>query len=662
MTLSEIKPICLRLHNTRRSHARRVTHHDVYIQRMRGLTIRDMHLLAKNRRGRCLSKVYTNAHAKLRWRCAEGHEWAASVTSVRNGNSWCPACGGHQPLTLSDMISIARSRGGECLSKKYVNNSSNLRWRCAEGHIWEATPSNISKSEGTWCPWCAGVGPRNLDQMRALAQERGGLCLSKKYVNLRTKLLWRCKNNHEFRMAPDHAIHRNQWCSLCTKFVSERICRGIFETLFQKKFPKTRPDWLTTARNKWSELDGYCAQLGVAFEYHGEQHYRRVRHFHRHKSGFVQRRTADLRKIKLCRTHEVELLVIPYNIKYGLMEAFIREQARKHGIQVPRRSHVDWKKLPEVYDPGNLRRMQEIARRRGGECRSKVYINNSTKLEWRCAKGHEWKAVPSHIALGGWCPQCCGKNNPRNLEMMKALAKKRGGRCLSKVYRRNEFKLKWSCAEGHIWLAPPSGIIGGRWCPICGGSSRDSLTNMRKLANSKGGRCLSRRYVNNRLKLKWRCAQGHEWEAVPSTIKIGGWCPTCAALHRSDHLRLTIANMHALARKRHGKCLSKTYINNHTKLQWKCAEGHTWQAIPGKIQQGRWCPECKRLHSGDSQRLSMQDMHKLARKRGGACLSQTYKNACTKLEWRCPEGHTWWAVPNSIQQGSWCPTCRDPRM
>jgi uncharacterized protein YecE (DUF72 family) len=32
-----------------------------------------------------------------------------------------------------------------------------------------------------------------------------------------------------------------------------------------------------------------------------------------------------------------------------------------------------------------------------------------------------------------------------------------------------------------------------------------------------------------------------------------------------------------LARKRHGECLSKTYINNHTKFQWRCAEGHIWQ-------------------------------------------------------------------------------------
>src|SRR5258707_14050253 len=74
----------------------------LFVQRMRRLTIHDLHLLARKRRGRCLSKVYSNAHAKLRWCCAEGHEWTASVTSIRNGNSWCPTCAGHKPLTLTD--------------------------------------------------------------------------------------------------------------------------------------------------------------------------------------------------------------------------------------------------------------------------------------------------------------------------------------------------------------------------------------------------------------------------------------------------------------------------------------------------------------------------------------------------------------------------------
>jgi hypothetical protein len=55
-------------------------------------------------------------------------------------------------LTIKDMQCIAAKRGGKCLSDKYTSNTK-LLWECAEGHQWEALPSNIKK--GTWCPTCA---------------------------------------------------------------------------------------------------------------------------------------------------------------------------------------------------------------------------------------------------------------------------------------------------------------------------------------------------------------------------------------------------------------------------------------------------------------------------------------------------------------------------
>jgi len=52
-----------------------------------------------------------------------------------------------------------------------------------------------------------------------------------------------------------------------------------------------------------------------------------------------------------------------------------------------------------------------------------------------------------------------------------------------------------------------------------------------------------------------------------------------------------------LAKKRNGECLSTEYINAHTKLLWKCADGHEWEAKPNNIQQGKWCPICARRKS-----------------------------------------------------------------
>lgn len=58
------------------------------------LTIEEMQRVAREREGECLSKVYRNAFAKLKWRhnlC--GTVFFASADSVRNAGSWCPPCG-----------------------------------------------------------------------------------------------------------------------------------------------------------------------------------------------------------------------------------------------------------------------------------------------------------------------------------------------------------------------------------------------------------------------------------------------------------------------------------------------------------------------------------------------------------------------------------------
>jgi nucleoside-diphosphate-sugar epimerase len=64
--------------------------------------------------------------------------------------------------TLQDMQTLAKSRGGECLSKEYSNIKTMLKWKCAFGHTWEATPR--LHLTGHWCPKCVPP-PWNYDAL-----------------------------------------------------------------------------------------------------------------------------------------------------------------------------------------------------------------------------------------------------------------------------------------------------------------------------------------------------------------------------------------------------------------------------------------------------------------------------------------------------------------
>ena len=356
------------------------------------LTIEEMQEIAKSRGGMCLSKEYINAHTKLKWQCAEGHVWKSRPYSVKQGY-WCIICAEKMKLTIEEMQEIAESRGGLCLSKKYVNNSTKLKWQCAEGHVWEAAPGNVK--QGSWCPFCAGLAKLTIEEMRQLAESRGGKCLSNEYVNRENKLKWQCAEGHAWE-ATSNSVKQGRWCPICA----------------------------------------------------------------------------------------------------GTLRLTIEE-------------------------------MQKIAESRGGKCLSKEYVNNYNKLKWQCAEGHVWKATPNNVKQGSWCPFCAGKKK-LTIEEMQELAESRGGKCLSKKYINAHTKLKWQCAKGHIWEAAPSHVKQGNWCIICAGTQKLTIEEMQELAESRGGKCLSKEYIGAFTKLKWQCAEGHVWESRPYSVKQGHWCPKCS--------------------------------------------------------------------------------------------------------------------------------------
>jgi hypothetical protein len=56
--------------------------------------------------------------------------------------------------------------------------------------------------------------------------------------------------------------------------------------------------------------------------------------------------------------------------------------------------------------------------------------------------------------------------------------------------------------------------------------------------------------------------------------------------------RYNIEYFKEFAIKKGGRCISDTYINGTTKMEFKCSCGNVWVAEPRHIVEGRWCPRC----------------------------------------------------------------------
>lgn len=296
-------------------------------------TLKDMHKLASSKGGKCLSDVYINAHTPCTFQCSEGHIWSTQPTTLQQG-TWCPTCGTKRAaekhrLTIEHMYEIAAERGGKCLTTKYIDSSTKLKWQCSKKHIWKATPNHIR--QGAWCSECVGNKRYTLKETQQLAIKKGGKCISTEYKGSDTPLEWECSYGHIWRVTPHH-VRQGHWCPYCASGRSERLCRELFEKIFSNPFPKIKPKWLNGNKKYPLELDGYCEELSLAFEYQGGQHFKYVRHFHRTKRQYNDLLERDKLKRKLCRENNVTLIEVPYTVEDDAMEDYIIERCASQGI------------------------------------------------------------------------------------------------------------------------------------------------------------------------------------------------------------------------------------------------------------------------------------------------------------------------------------------
>ena len=174
---------------------------------------------------------------KIWWRCKEGHEWQA-VISTRTGkdNCGCPYCAGRYAISgVNDLATLNPElvkewnyKKNESLLCSEVKIASNKRvwWICEKGHEWQAAISGRTKENGTGCPYCLGylaipgetdlatINPELVLEWNAKKNKRHDI--TKITAHSSKKVWWICEKGHEWRAAVNTRSY-GSGCPFCFK-------------------------------------------------------------------------------------------------------------------------------------------------------------------------------------------------------------------------------------------------------------------------------------------------------------------------------------------------------------------------------------------------------------------------------------------------------------
>lgn len=170
--------------------------------------------------GELLTENYTQSSDMYKWKCRYGHIWTRPWSAMKHAKSWCRRCNCWE---LEDIKAVAESRNEkciECISGKGI--SGRYIWMCIKGHIFEVCGSIVYESK------CAQCNKLSIEEMKQIAIDRGGECISDTYINSRTSLTWKCCRGHIWNAVPKSIKSHGTWCQLCfkeNKIKSNSNCR-----------------------------------------------------------------------------------------------------------------------------------------------------------------------------------------------------------------------------------------------------------------------------------------------------------------------------------------------------------------------------------------------------------------------------------------------------
>ncbi len=664
-------------------------------------------------------QVKPASQKKVWWRCKEGHEWQAVISS-RSAGSGCPYCYGKRAIVgTNDLQTTYPELAREWNYQKNVNLTPNMVkpasakkvwWRCPNGHEWQAVVSNRTKGSG--CPYCAGQkAVRGINDLTITRPDLAKEWNYEKNVDKDPadymagsgkKIWWKCNKGHEWQ-AVINSRANGSGCPYCANLKAlpgyndlATVNPELAKQWNYKRnknlspgdvlpFTKKRVWWVCSKGHEWQALISDRSSGTTCPYCSGREAIEGVNDLATVNPSLIKewdfQKNKDILPSQVLSNSAKKVWWICSSCGHS-WKAIIAN--RNKGIGCPRCSERMKTSFPEQVIYYYLRLLFPDAQNSYTEIFSQkmeldVYIPSlRIGIEY---DGVAWHRTKKALKREEKKYEIC-KNNDIQLIRIREDNQSTKTNCDVLInsdtkYNNNTFRRIFDALQEYIHVnvdidveRDGKRIKEGYFSVLRSNSLGIKYPAITSEWNAErnGGLTPYMFYPGSTEKIWWICEKGHEWQAsIVSRCLNGTGCPYCSGVKviagESDLLSQNPYLASEWNYQRNGSLIPEQVSAKSNKIVWwKCQNGHEWQASVTNRAKGSGCPYCSEKKAipgvNDLQTLIPELAQEWNFDKNGSLMPYSVRpGSGKKVWWRCSKGHEWETSICSRSNGTGCPIC-----
>lgn len=177
------------------------------------LTYENVKKYFKDHNCELLETENVNNNTNMKYRCECSNEALIRFSKFKSGQR-CKKCSGKEKHTFDFVFNYFKEQGCELLETKYINIDTKMKYRCECGNESEITFGSF-KNQNCRCMKCGGKEILTIEFVKEQFEKRNCELHETEYINGKTKMKYTCKCKNEAEITYNN-FSKGQYCALCS--------------------------------------------------------------------------------------------------------------------------------------------------------------------------------------------------------------------------------------------------------------------------------------------------------------------------------------------------------------------------------------------------------------------------------------------------------------